>query len=100
MEKSSGFMLTRVIRRYFNCYEASGEFIVMKLNSYQAILGMSWFITENLIIDWYNGKGLSESKSNVQNYHLFNRRRILCQKPKSVISLMTMVRQQNKPFNY
>jgi len=48
--------LTRVIRRYFKSYEASAEFIVMKLNSYQAILGMSWLITENPTIDWCTRK--------------------------------------------
>ena len=49
---------TRFIGRYFKSYEVSAEFIVMKLNSYQAILGMSWLIIENPTIHWRNRKVL------------------------------------------
>jgi len=57
----------------------------MKLNSYQAILGMSWLITENPTIDWRNRKVLFKSNrtkkvsapqreqvSKVQYSHLIN----------------------------
>jgi len=57
----------------------------MKLNSYQAILGMSWLITENPTIDWRNRKVLFKSNrtkkvsapqreqvSKVQKCHIVN----------------------------
>ena len=76
---------TKVLHVDIINHRSSTEFIVMKLNGYDAILGMPWLITENPKIDWLKKEVLfegnktteviapkSEQVSKVQNVHLIN----------------------------